>query len=113
MSVKGVVSHHQIGAHRGDTSAAIDSAEYDAVVDVDGDIASHYTCRVGIFRESASATEDVAIDGRRTRRADDDIRVRVACLTDGDRTTDIGFHIAQDMSVLTSAKGGAEDAGIA
>ena len=60
-------------------------------MNVDPHVATHDACRQCRLGESAAATEDVAIDRRRTRGTNEDIRVVVACRSivcrgNGDRT---------------------------
>ena len=98
LAVGRVVVHHEGGAHRSQTAAAVERAENLAVaVDVDLHVATHRAGGDGGAAESAAAAEDVAVVVRRAPGADEG------------RAADVHLDIVLHVAVLSAAVHGAED----
>ena len=83
---------------RSQTPTTIDATEHGTTADVQCDITTHSTGRLCITTEATATAENVTID------------IRGSCSTDlGIITADRHLHITQHVTILTTAKGRAED----
>ena len=106
LAIMGVTHGHKVGAHRGQTAAAVDGAEHGgshrsarhgAVVDIDFDVAADGAGRVGRAAESAAAAEDIAVD------------IRGAPGAYPGSAVDGHLGVAQHVTILAAAEDGTED----
>ena len=89
------------GAHRGQTTAAVDGAEHGAAADGHIDVAYHHACGEGVAREATTAAKHVAIHVGTAPSADEGGLAL--------SLTHIHCHIAKHVAVFAAAKDGAED----
>ena len=87
---------HKPGAHGGQTATAVNGAQHGTAFDIDGDVATHDTCRESFAAESTAAAEDIAIDIGGAKGADF-----------GVGATDSHRGVAEDVTVLAATEDGA------
>ena len=100
---------YKVGAHSGQTAAAVYGAEHDAAVDVQVDIATHHACCEGQARKTTTAAEDVAIHIGTPRGADDRIIIGVRAVSEGISTIDRQISVSIHVAVLAATEDGAVD----
>ena len=102
-----VGGRHEEGTHRGQTAAAVYGAEHDAAVDVQVDVAAHHTCGEGLARETTTATEDVAVQVRTARGADDGIIIGLRVVSERISPIDLHRDVFKHVAVLAATEDGA------
>ena len=84
-----------------------------AILNIYRHIAAYGTGSQCITRETTTATKDVTVHVRGTRDANANTRVGICCRTNGNAATDVGYSIANDVTVLTTTERRTKDTGIA